>query len=371
MAAAEPPGRPRARPNCAVRCNIDSGRLHAQAPVPRFLHPAARMTGDGTYDVAIVGGGPAGLSAAIFLARYLHSVVLIDSGDPRNWETRGVHGYLGLPDVTPAELRGRGRDEARRYGAVIVDGCVDTVERLGEERFRLRYRELRVHTQPEGTRPDREDLVAHAAGAHSAEARRVLLAIGLKDIWPDVPGLEHAYGETAHHCPDCDGYEARECKTVVIASGSKAAGMAFDLAAWTRQLVICTNGVPADIDAANLAKLDALNVPVLEDRIVRLVSRAGRVRQLELAGGKCLDCERIFFSIGCYPSDDLGAQLGCERDEDGLIVVRQGNRTSVPHVYAAGDIVPGSRLAITAASDGAMAALAIHKSLVPDSCKVV
>ena len=156
----------------------------------------------------------------------------------------------------------------------------------------------------------------------------------------------------------------------VIGSGRKAAGMVFDLATWTRDLVVCTNGVPTDLDAANLAKLDALNVPVLEDRIERLVSRAGQVRQLELAGGKCLDCERIFFSIGCYPADDLGVQLGCERDDDGLIVVRDGYRTSVPNVYAAGDIVPGSRLAITAASDGAIAAIAIHKSLVPDVCRI-
>jgi thioredoxin reductase len=316
------------------------------------------MADDTIFDVAIVGGGPAGLSAAIFLARYLHSVVLIDSGDPRSWETRGIHGFLGLPDVTPAELRGRGRDQARHYGALLVDGLVDTVERVGDERFRLRYRELRVREDP-----DRDGVVEAEAGVHSAQARRILLAIGIKDIWPDVQGLEHAYGETAHHCPDCDGYEARGCRTVVIGSGRKAVGMAFDLATWTRDLVICANGVPADIDAANLAKLDALNIPVLQDRIHRLVSRSGRVRQLELAGGKCLDCDRIFFAIGSYPADDLGAQLGCERGEDGLIVVRSGYRTSVPHVFAAGDIVPGSRLAITAASDGAIAAIAIHRSL--------
>ena len=89
------------------------------------------------YDVAIVGGGPAGLTAAMWLARYLRSVVLVDSGDPRNWQTRGVNGYLGLPDVTPAALRGAGRQEARRWGAALIDGCVSTITRESDEHFRL------------------------------------------------------------------------------------------------------------------------------------------------------------------------------------------------------------------------------------------
>jgi thioredoxin reductase (NADPH) len=300
------------------------------------------------YDVAIVGGGPAGLSASAFLARYLHSVVLIDSGDPRNWETRGINCYLGLPKVTPAELRAAGRDEARKYDVRLIDDCVDRVERLSDEEFAL---------------------TTH--GGLAIRARRILLAIGLKDVWPDIPGLERVYGETAHVCPDCDGYECVDKKTVVIGSGRKAVGMALNLTTWTREIIICTNGEPPAMDdAAWCGKLDALNIPVLTQRVLSIKGSRGKVHCLELEGGMSLDAERIFFAIGQYPADDLGAQLGCKRDDGGHIVVDDHYHTSVKNVFAAGDIVPGAQLAIAAAGDGAIAALAIHKSLVPEERKL-
>ena len=292
------------------------------------------------FDVAIVGGGPAGLSASIFLARYLHSVVLVDSGDPRNWETRGINAFLGLPSIRPAELRERGRDEARKYGVTLIDDCVDTAERLADDEFLLTL--------------------------HSGDqlgAQRVLLAIGLKDVWPDIPGLERAYGRNAHVCPDCDGYEASDKKTVVIGHGRKAVGMALNLTTWTRNLIICTNGEPPEIDEPEYCeKLDALNIPILTERVRRLCVEQGQIHCLELEGGMNLDAEKIFFAIGQYPADDLGAQLGCERDDGGHIVVDKHYHTSVINVFAAGDIVPGSQLAI--------AALAIHKSLVPEERKL-
>ena len=302
----------------------------------------------GTFDVAIVGGGPAGLTAGIFLARYLHAVVLVDSGDPRNWETRGVNGFLGRPSVKPAELRESGRDEARKYGVTLLDDCVDRVTIRSEECL-----ELALH------------------GGRSLQARRLLLAIGLKDVWPAIPGLERVYGETAHVCPDCDGYECRDRKIVVIGSGRKAVGMALNLTTWTREIIICTNGAPPAMeDPEYCAKLDALNIPILTERILRVDAKRGKVHCLELESGMALDAERIFFAIGQYPADDLGAQLSCERDEGGHIVVDRHYHTSVRNVFAAGDIVPGSQLAIAAAADGAIAALAIHKSLVPRERKL-
>ena len=295
------------------------------------------------YDVVIVGGGPAGLSAGIFLARYLRSVVLIDSGDPRNWETRSINAYLGLPKVTPAELRLRGREEARRHGVRLVDDCVDRARIRSDDEFVLT------------THSGKEYL-----------GRRLLLAIGLKDVWPDIPGLERAYGETAHVCPDCDGYESQNKKTVVIGRGRKAVGMALNLTTWTNDIVICTNGEQPEMDLPEYCeKLDTLNIPVLTPKVERLRVRDRGLLSLDLEGGMELDAEKIFFAIGQYPADDLGAQLGCERDSGGHIVVDRVYHTSVPNVFAAGDIVPGSQLAIAAASDGAIAALAIHKSLVP------
>jgi thioredoxin reductase (NADPH) len=302
-----------------------------------------------TYDVAVVGGGPAGLAAALWSARYLHSVVVVDSGDPRNWETRGINGYLGLAGVTPAELRGAGRDECRKYGAELLDGLVLTIRQNGDEHFELAIE-----------------------GGRQIHARRVLLAYGLRDAWPDIPGLAHVYGANAHVCPDCDGYEARGKKVVVIGTGRRAVGMALNLTTWTDQIIICTNGKPAELgEQEYCAKLDALNIPVLTSAVRRVCYDGSRIVCLELEDGMNLDADKIFFTLAQYPSDDLGAQLGCARDSGGHIVVDDGMRTSVPHVYAAGDLNPGPQLAIAAAAEGAIAALHMHKSLVPDGRKLI
>ena len=307
--------------------------MHRDAPMEELV-----------YDGAIVGGGPAGLSAALWLARYLHSVILIDSGDPRNWETRGINGFLGSHGIKSPDLRKRGREDAEHFGAKLVADVVEKIDNVNGERF----------------------VIALKSGG-TIQSRRLLLAYGIKDMWPRIPGLADCYGETAHVCPDCDGFETRDKKTVVIGSGRKAVGMALALANWTSKIVICTNGEPAGMDQHLLDKLEALNIPVLEARVEKISSDQREIRCVNLEGGMSLDCEKLFFAIGQYPADDLGVQLKCKRDDFGLIEIDDRYRTSVLNVFAAGDIVPGPQLAIAAAADGAIAALAIHASLVPES----
>jgi thioredoxin reductase len=296
-----------------------------------------------SYDIAVVGGGPAGLTGALWLARYLHKVVLIDSGDPRNWETRGVNGFLGESGIKPSQLRGYGRAECEKYGVVLVDDCVETATNQNSDLFTFNLK-----------------------GGTSISARRVLLAIGIKDVWPDIDGLERCYGETIHVCPDCDGYESRGRKIAIVGKGRKAVGMALALTTWTDKIVICTNGEPAGMTNEQCDQLGKLNIPVIEAPILRLLSKGKEIQGIDLEGGMQLDCDRLYFAIGQYPADDLGAQLKCERDEFGLIVIDEQYHTTVQNVYAAGDIVPGPQLAIAAASDGAIAALAIHHSLIPE-----
>lgn len=310
-----------------------------------------RTNGNGSadhYEVAIVGGGPAGLSAAIWLGRFLHRVVLVDSGDPRNWETRGVNGFLGQPHVRPADLRAMGRDEARKYGVDLVDARVERVKALGDEDFRLTLE-----------------------GGRVISASRLMLAIGLVDVWPEIPGLERAYGSNAHVCPDCDGWDCRGKKTMVIGWGRGAVGLALNLTTWTDDVIICTDGHAPEMDLPEYTeKLDAANIPVLTEPISSIRNRDGKIYSLEFGAGLCMDIDKIFFKLGQRPADDLGVQLGCTRDDEGQIVVDDKYHTSVRNVWAAGDIVPGPQLAIAAAGEGAIAALAIHKSLVPEERKL-
>lgn len=309
-----------------------------------MMHPSPEWH----FEIGIVGGGPAGLSAAIWCARYLHSVAVVDSADPRNWETVEISGYLGLPGVTPSELRARGRAECRTLGVELIDGRVIRVEQRSDDDF----------------------LLCLEGGGRIA-CKRLLLAIGLRDVWPDVPGVESIYGSSAHVCPDCDGYDSRGRKVVVIGNGRRAVAMALNLTTWTRDIIICTNGRPADMDEPEYCeKLDALNIPILTDEIVRVCDEGSRIHCLMLANGMQLDADKVFFAIGQYPADDVGTRLGCERDDEGHLLVDEHGHTTVFNVFAAGDVTPGPQLAITAAARGAAAALAMHKSLVPEERKL-
>ncbi|MEO5580398.1 MAG: NAD(P)/FAD-dependent oxidoreductase, partial [Gemmatimonadaceae bacterium] len=251
--------------------------------------------------------------------------------------------------IKSPDLRRCGREDAERFGAKFIDGTVDKVLNTNSEQFMFTLTKGQKFT-----------------------ARRVLLAIGIEDMRPPIEGLSDCFGETVHVCPDCDGYETRDRKTVVVGTGRKAVGMALALTTWTNQIVICTNGEPADIEKAHLDQLKELNIPVLEEKIRGAKSENGEIRCLDLdtETNMVLDCERLYFAIGQRPADDLGVQLKCERDDDGLIVINEKYQTSVMNVFAAGDIVPGPQMAVAAAAGGAIAALYIHSSLVPDKRKL-
>ena len=313
--------------------------------------------GEPIFDIGIVGGGPAGLSAAIWSARYGHTVVVIDSGDPRNWETRGINGFLGAPGIRPAELRGIGRDELSGYGVSLIDAVVQRID-VVEDGLVTSNAEIEFEFRLDQRR--------------SVRARRVLLAIGMCDAWPDIPGLSQVYGANAHVCPDCDGYDARDKRVAVIGHGRRAVAMALALTTWTSMITIVTNGDAADLDddPELQQKLDSCGITMRTDRVARLGHIDNQITSLYLANGEALDIDKVFFTIAQFPADDLGAQLGCARDHGGHIVVSEQFAASVSGVFAAGDITPGPQLAIRAASEGAVAAMAMHRSLVPEHRKL-
>lgn len=303
---------------------------------------------DQLYDCIIIGGGPAGLSAALFLARYHRRCLVFHHNSPRNLYAHGVHGFLGHHGIPPTELLARGREEVRSHGGVIIEACVTAAVRVAEERFR-------VTLNLDGESPQ------------NYEARRLLLATGLRDLTPDCPGFREFYGRSVFHCPDCDGFEVTGKRVVVMGRDRKVVGFTLSLLTWTGQLILVTDGDGATISEEERAKLAAFNIPILPHRIARLEGdfAAGQIECVRFHNGEALACDALFFNLGCEPASGFHKALGCRLDEEsGLVWIDGEQQTSVPGVYAAGDLTPRSQLAVVAAAEGAMAAIHIHKSLI-------
>jgi thioredoxin reductase len=313
---------------------------------------------DEIYDCIVIGAGPAGLSAALFLARYRRRVLTFHNSSPRNLYSHGVHGFLGHDGIMPQELLTRGRDEVTKYGGLIIEGRVTKVEKVGEEHFRVSTGDEDGETIDE----------------KRFDARRILLATGLRDLTPDCSGFTDFYGVTVHHCPDCDGFEVSERRVAVLSRGNEGAGFTLNLLTWTDKLTLLTNGDEGDIHQEYREKLARFNIPVLKERIARLEGdvKTKRIERVCFEGGEALDCDALFFNLGTEMSGNLHEQLGCKLDEEcGLVWVDDEQQTSVGGVYAAGDMTPYSQLAIVAAAEGAMAAIQIHKSLMPEERRVI
>ncbi|MCA1579053.1 MAG: NAD(P)/FAD-dependent oxidoreductase [Acidobacteria bacterium] len=300
------------------------------------------------YDCIVVGAGPAGLSASLFLARYRRRTLTFHHNSPRNEYAHGVHGFLGHHGISPAELLARGRDEVIDHGGLIIESCVTGIERLSDDHFR-------VHAGD-----GNQDL-------RTFDAQRVLLATGLRDVMPDCPGFRDFYGVTVHHCPDCDGYECIDKRIAVLGNGTKTVGFTLGLLTWTNAITL----IPEDKDALSKddrAKLAAFDITVRDQSIKALEGdlQSKRLRRVLFSEGDALECDALFFNLGTEPASNLHEMLGCKLDEScGLVWVDRTRQTSVGGVYAAGDLTPNSQLAIVAAAEGAMAAIHIHNSLIP------
>jgi len=296
------------------------------------------------YDCIVIGAGPAGLSASLFLARYLHKTLTFHHNSPRNEYAHGVHGFLGHHGIPPAELLARGRDEVTKHGGLIIEACVTAVEAVSPEHFRVFVSEEKVF-----------------------ESKRLLLATGLRDLTPDCPGFREFYGTSVHLCPDCDGYEVKDKRVAVLSHDDNSVGFAANLLTWTRDLIFLSDG--REILKSDRAKLDELEIAIRTEAVVALEgdTQTGKLERAIFSEGEPLECDALFFSLGTELATDFHKTLGCRLDpECGLLWVDETHQTSVKGVYAAGDVTPRSQLAVVAAAEGAMAAIHIHRSLIPE-----
>jgi thioredoxin reductase len=292
------------------------------------------------YDAVVVGGGPAGLSAAGWLGRYRRRVVVVDGGEQRNrWVDRS-HGYLTHDHADPKELLRAARQQLAAYPTV----------------------ELRPGRAHGARRADDGTFVLDSA-AGPVHARRVVLATGVVDAFPEVDGFFEHYGADVFHCPTCDGYEAQGCDVVVFGWTSHVAGFALTLLEWAATVTLVTDGGRFEGDDTCRRALDRHSVDVLEDDAVELLGTRGSLRGVRLKGGDMLPCQLVFFSIAHHPRTDLAVELGCRLTDDGYVEVDEHALTSVDGVYAAGDVTPGMQLVQVAAGEGTVAGVSCALSL--------
>jgi thioredoxin reductase len=304
---------------------------------------AAAPHGRPVYDVVIVGAGPAGLSAALMLGRCRRSVLLCDTGKPRNAASQALHGYLSRDGIPPRELLALGRAELARY-----------------ETVQLRD----VEVSDAACAPDGRFDVTLASGEH-VRSRRLLIATGVVDRLPDVPGFAELYGRSVFHCPYCDGWEIRDQPIGIYGRAARGLGLSLELTAWSRDLVLFTDG-PSDVDLEGRGRLARHGVTLREDRVAGLDGANGVLRAVVLETGERIPRRALFFTTGQYQRSDLSVRLGCEFNEKGTVRTGRYESTHLPGLYVAGDASRAVQWVVVAASEGAEAAFAINTDLLKE-----
>jgi thioredoxin reductase len=295
------------------------------------------------YDCVIIGGGPAGLNAALVLGRARKNVLVIDEGRPRNRVTRESHGFLTRDGIKPSEFRRIAIEQIHAYPSVDFES--DAAMSI---------------TGNDG------DFQVTTAQGERYQGKKVLFAIGKKDVPLDIDGLTEVYGKSAFVCPYCDGWELRDQPLVLIVNGARALHLAKMISGWTSRYTICTNG-PDEMSDAEKEELKRHNIPIYDSPIRSIVSKEGQVQYVELVDGTQLPCTGIFFGPKLVIGSDLPQTIGCEMTESGTVVVDQFGKTNVSGVYSAGDAASEMYQVIAAASLGALAGMSINGELLMEN----
>ncbi len=294
-----------------------------------------------SWDCIIVGGGPAGLSAALMLGRCRRRVLLCDVGDQRNLRSHALHAYLTRDGVSPSEFLRLARAELGRYGTV----------------------ECREHEIVEAARED-GGFAIRAADGTRFRTRKLLLATGLVDELPALDGLDALYGTSVHHCPYCDAWEWRDRPLAAYGEGEAATGLALSLTFWSPDVVLCTGGAALPDGAA--ARLGAAGVKIREEPVVRLEGSDGRLDRIVFASGEPARRSALFVVAGQRQRSPLAERLGCHLTDSGTVDTGTCEVTNVPGLFVAGDASKEAQFVAVAAAEGTEAAMAIHKALMKE-----
>ncbi|WP_341715639.1 bifunctional NAD(P)/FAD-dependent oxidoreductase/class I SAM-dependent methyltransferase [Micromonospora sp. FIMYZ51] len=307
---------------------------------------------DDRYDVVVVGGGAAGLAGALALARARRSVLVVDSGEPRNAPSDGVHNYLGREGTPPGQLMAVGRDEVTGYGGQIVAGRVDAVERDGD------------------------GFAVTVDATRTVRARRLLVTTGLVDELPQLPGLSQRWGRDVLHCPYCHGWEVRDRRIGVLATGPLAVHQALLWRQWSPHVLLLAHDA-VTLDAEQAEQLAARSVAVVSGPVAAVEVADDRLTGVRLAGGEFVELDALVVATRMTARSTVLASLGLEPVDVEMSGHVIGSRipadptgaTAVPGVWVAGNITDVSAQVIRAAGAGMMAGAAINADLVEEDTR--
>lgn len=293
------------------------------------------------YDVIVVGGGAAGLSAALVLGRARRWVAVVDGGAPRNAPATHMHGFLSRDGMSPAQLLAVGRDEVAAYGVELVSGNVVSIE---------------------------PGFSVTLADGEVLSARRLLIATGATDELPSIPGLRERWGKDFLHCPYCHGWEVRDQPLGVLGTGAGSVEHAQLVRQWSDDLIFFTH--TSDLTEAEREQLEAHGIRVVDGEVRGLVVEDDRLRGVMLGNGRVVERAALFVRPEIRPRPvGLLEHLGCQTDELGFVRVDTVGRTSVPGVWAAGNAANPRAQVITAAGEGSAAAISINADLVAEDAQ--
>jgi thioredoxin reductase len=293
------------------------------------------------YDVIVIGAGPAGLSAALMLGRCRRRVLVCDTGKPRNAASRALHGFLSRDGLPPLELLRIAREQMRQY---------ETVELRDIEVTSAECRDSRFHVT--------------LADGSNVQSRKLLIATGVVDNLPEIPGFRELYGRSVFHCPYCDGFEVRDQPLAIYGRGERGLGLSLELTGWSRDLVLCTDG-PSEIPDKGLARLDRHGIKIREERVVKLEGQ-DRLERIVFASGEPLARTALFFTTGQTQQSELASRLGCAMTATGSVWTGKYEATHLPGLFVAGDASRAVQWVVVAAAEGAEAAFAINTDLLKE-----
>lgn len=292
------------------------------------------------FDVIIVGGSYAGLSAAMALGRALRKVMVIDGGKPANRFTPHSHNFITHDGRKPDEIAEMARKQVDEYVSVKrINGFVNSVEKVSNE------------------------FVVHLSSGQTFTSKKIIFATGIIDQMPDISGFADCWGKSVLHCPYCHGYEVRNIETGILGNGDYAFEFGSLISNWTHKLTIFTNG-SATITAEQKAKLKSHNIPIVEDTIKALRHEQGYLKRIEFENGHSVPLTALYTRPQFKQHSEVPMQLGCQLTIDGYIQIDAAHRTTVTGVYACGDNVTRLRTVANAVSMGTTTGMMVNKDLI-------